>query len=56
MDEETATEMGIFLFDRDGSIVAFEEKPKAERVAQFKQVVLLGSDDEQRALVMQCSM
>ena len=30
---EDATEMGIFRFDRDGHIVAFEEKPNAERLA-----------------------
>ena len=35
VDAETATDMGIFLFDRDGTIVAFEEKPKAERLAQI---------------------
>src|SRR3982751_3829421 len=28
VDPETATDMGIFRFDRDGRIVAFEEKPK----------------------------
>jgi glucose-1-phosphate adenylyltransferase len=27
-----ATGMGIFLFDRDGSIVGFEEKPRADRL------------------------
>jgi glucose-1-phosphate adenylyltransferase len=35
VDAETATDMGIFLFDRDGTIVAFEEKPKAARLAQI---------------------
>ena len=29
VDPATATQMGIFRFDRDGSIVAFEEKPQA---------------------------
>src|SRR6266699_3066757 len=31
----TATQMGIFRFDRDGSIVAFEEKPKPERLQEI---------------------
>jgi len=30
---EDATAMGLFLFDREGSIVAFEEKPSSERLA-----------------------
>jgi glucose-1-phosphate adenylyltransferase len=30
-----ASAMGIFLFDRSGQIVAFEEKPKADRLAQI---------------------
>jgi len=30
-----APEMGIFHFDRDGQIVGFEEKPKADRVSQI---------------------
>ena len=29
---EDATGMGLFLFDRDGQIVGFEEKPSAERL------------------------
>ena len=33
VDPETATQMGIFRFDRDGGIVAFEEKPKAAAAA-----------------------
>jgi glucose-1-phosphate adenylyltransferase len=32
IDPESATQMGIFVFDRDGRIVAFEEKPKADRL------------------------
>ncbi len=32
MDVDTATEMGIFLFDRDGQIVGFEEKPTRDRL------------------------
>ena len=43
VDADTATEMGIFRFDRDGTIVAFEEKPKAERLAQIGQSIPAGS-------------
>ena len=43
VDLETATQMGIFRFDRDGTIVAFEEKPKAERLAQIGQSIPAGS-------------
>ena len=32
---EDATSMGLFLFDRDGQIVGFEEKPHAERLSQI---------------------
>ena len=35
VDPHTATQMGIFLFDRDGRIVAFEEKPRAARLAEI---------------------
>src|SRR6266850_616625 len=35
VDAATATQMGIFRFDRDGSIVAFEEKPKPDRLAEI---------------------
>jgi glucose-1-phosphate adenylyltransferase len=35
--------MGIFRFDRDGTIVAFEEKPKAERLAQIERSIPPGS-------------
>src|SRR5688572_7765213 len=35
VDAETATQMGIFRFDRDGGIVAFEEKPKLPRLAEI---------------------
>ena len=35
VDAGTATQMGIFRFDRDGRIVAFEEKPKTERLAEI---------------------
>jgi glucose-1-phosphate adenylyltransferase len=35
VDPETATQMGIFRFERDGQIVAFEEKPKLPRLAEI---------------------
>jgi glucose-1-phosphate adenylyltransferase len=35
VDPQTATQMGIFLFDPDGSIVAFEEKPKPLRLQEI---------------------
>jgi glucose-1-phosphate adenylyltransferase len=35
VDPETATQMGIFRFDRQGSIVAFEEKPKPPRLKEI---------------------
>src|ERR1044071_2601400 len=35
IDAETATQMGIFRFDREGQIVAFEEKPKPPRLAEI---------------------
>jgi glucose-1-phosphate adenylyltransferase len=35
VDAATATQMGIFRFDREGKIVAFEEKPNAERLKQI---------------------
>jgi glucose-1-phosphate adenylyltransferase len=35
VDAEDATQMGIFRFDRAGQIVAFEEKPKRERLAEI---------------------
>ena len=38
-----ATQMGIFLFDHEGQIAGFEEKPKAERLAEMKTSVPLGS-------------
>src|SRR5687768_12573142 len=43
VDPETATQMGIFRFDRDGAIVAFEEKPKPERLAQIGRSIPPGS-------------
>ena len=41
--EEDATQMGIFRFDREGQIVAFEEKPSLERLAEIGQSVPKGS-------------
>lgn len=38
-----AAEMGIFLFDREGQISGFEEKPKQERLAEMKTSVSAGS-------------
>jgi glucose-1-phosphate adenylyltransferase len=35
VDEATATQMGIFRFDREGRIVAFEEKPKPPRLREI---------------------
>ena len=40
---EDATQMGIFRFDREGQIVAFEEKPNADRLAEIGQSVPKGS-------------
>lgn len=38
-----ATGMGIFTFDRDDQIVAFEEKPNAQRLAEMKTSLPQGS-------------
>src|SRR5262245_5695399 len=35
VDRDDASSMGIFLFDRSGQIVAFEEKPKGDRLDQI---------------------
>jgi glucose-1-phosphate adenylyltransferase len=35
VNADEATQMGIFRFDRDGRIVAFEEKPEASRLGQI---------------------
>jgi glucose-1-phosphate adenylyltransferase len=35
VDPDTATQMGIFRFDTDGRIVAFEEKPKPPRLQEI---------------------
>jgi glucose-1-phosphate adenylyltransferase len=41
---EDATSMGIFRFDRAGQIVAFEEKPDADRLAQIGRSIPTGSN------------
>lgn len=38
-----ATEMGIFLFDRNGQIASFEEKPNADRLAEIGRSIPPGS-------------
>jgi glucose-1-phosphate adenylyltransferase len=43
VDAETATAMGIFRFDREGNIVAFEEKPKPPRLEQIGRSIPPGS-------------
>jgi glucose-1-phosphate adenylyltransferase len=43
VDATTATQMGIFLFDRDGVITAFEEKPGTERLSAIGQSVPPGA-------------
>jgi glucose-1-phosphate adenylyltransferase len=43
VDADTATQMGIFRFDRDGGIVAFEEKPKAERLNDIGRSIPAGA-------------
>jgi glucose-1-phosphate adenylyltransferase len=43
VDPDTATQMGIFRFDSDGAIVAFEEKPKPPRLKEIGQSIPSGS-------------
>jgi len=43
VDPDAATQMGIFRFDTDGNIVAFEEKPKPDRLAQIGRSIPPGS-------------
>jgi glucose-1-phosphate adenylyltransferase len=43
VDLETATQMGIFRFDRDGGIVAFEEKPKEPRLREIGRSIPTGA-------------
>ena len=40
---DTATAMGIFRFDRDGQIIAFEEKPLPARLAEIGQSLPAGA-------------
>ena len=40
---EDATQMGIFRFDREGQIVAFEEKPNAARLGDIGQSIPRGA-------------
>lgn len=51
VDPDTATQMGIFRFDKNGAIVAFEEKPKPPRLSEIGRSIPEGStvfrhDDE----------
>jgi glucose-1-phosphate adenylyltransferase len=43
VDLETATQMGIFRFDNEGNIIAFEEKPKPARLEQIGRSIPDGS-------------
>lgn len=43
MAPETASEMGIFRFGRDGQIVGFEEKPSQERLGQIGRSIPAGA-------------
>ncbi len=43
VDPDTATQMGIFRFDRDGRIVAFEEKPPATRLQEIGRSIPAGA-------------
>ena len=43
VDLETATQMGIFRFDQDGRIVAFEEKPKQPRLKEIGRSIPAGA-------------
>ena len=40
---DIASDMGIFRFDRTGSIVAFEEKPDAARLAEIERSIPVGA-------------
>ena len=43
VDPETATQMGIFRFDREGGIVAFEEKPNSARLSEIGRSIPAGA-------------
>src|SRR5918996_5007768 len=43
VDPATATQMGIFRFDTNGQIVAFEEKPKSDRLKDIGRSIPVGA-------------
>jgi glucose-1-phosphate adenylyltransferase len=43
VDPTTATQMGIFRFEHDGRIVAFEEKPKPPRLGEIERSIPPGA-------------
>jgi glucose-1-phosphate adenylyltransferase len=43
VDLDTATQMGIFRFDKDGGIIAFEEKPKPPRLQEIGRSIPTGA-------------
>jgi glucose-1-phosphate adenylyltransferase len=43
VDAGSATQMGIFRFDHEGSIIAFEEKPKPSRLQEIGRSIPAGS-------------
>jgi glucose-1-phosphate adenylyltransferase len=43
VDPATATQMGIFRFDMDGHIVAFEEKPSSDRLGDITRSIPVGA-------------
>src|SRR3954470_21707793 len=43
VDPQTATQMGIFRFDREGRIIALEEKPKPPRLEEIGRSVPAGA-------------
>ena len=43
VDRDTATQMGIFRFETDGRIVAFEEKPKPDRLDEIGRSIPTGA-------------
>ena len=49
VDPHTATQMGIFRFDRDGTIIAFEEKPKPPRLQEIGRSIPPGSNFAQHS-------
>jgi glucose-1-phosphate adenylyltransferase len=49
VDFDTATQMGVFRFDSDGNIVAFEEKPKPARLEQIGRSIPPGATFEEHS-------